>query len=143
MNPYLIAGALFAVIASYFYGRHDGSEIQAAAQLREERIATIVREEAMKGAAEQIAKITVVNKTIQGKLETVIREKTVYNDPRCVADPIGMSLINAAITNASKSAGDKQLPGTGSAGRPELRGGGQEAGGGERSVSPMSGSGSD
>ena len=141
MNPYLIAGALFAIIAAYFYGRHDGSEIQAAAQLREERIATIAREEAMKGAAEQIAKITVVNKTIQGKLETITRENTVYRD--CRADPIGMSLFNAAITNASKSAGDKKLPGASATGRPELRIGGQETGGSERSVSPMSGSGSD
>lgn len=141
MNPYFIALTLFAVIGAYFYGRHDGSEMQEAAQLREERIAVVVREEAMKGAAEQIAKITVVNKTIQGKLETTIRENTVYRD--CIADPIGMSLINAAIANSSKPAGDKQLPGSSTTGRPELRGGGQEVGGSQRSVSPMSGSGTE
>ncbi len=135
-NPYFILAAVLAIIGAYFYGRHDGEEIQQAAQLREERIAVVAREEAMKSAAEAISKISVTHKTIQGKLEREVRENTIYRD--CRVDDISLRLVNAAITNTPVPAGSEQLPGAGSSGRPDVRRSPPQVAGSGGAVSQMS-----
>lgn len=108
MNPYIIIAAGIALGGAYFYGRHDGAEIAEAAALREERVAQIATDAAARSAAAAIANITVVNKTITGRIEKEIHEKPVYRD--CRHDAIGLRLVNAALTGRADAADDRQLP---------------------------------
>lgn len=68
------------------------------------------RKEAEMGAADAISKIVVRNTTIQGRLETVIRDNPVYRD--CKHDDSGMRLINEALTGRAGPSGGGSVPGT-------------------------------
>jgi hypothetical protein len=112
MNPYLIGGAAIAFLlslgGSYLYGRHDGRQIEIAAQAREDQAIEKVRAAALEGAAEAISKIEVKRVTIRQQLDREIIEKPVYRDCRHTAD--GMRAINEARTGEVQPPPDRSLP---------------------------------
>ena len=108
INPWLILGAIAAILGAYFYGRHDGGEIAEAQQLRDKEVARQVFDQAQAAAAGEIAKIKVRNVTVQQTLEREIREKPVYRD--CRHSPDGLRSLNAALTGSEPADGG-ELPG--------------------------------
>ena len=90
MNPYLmLAGALAFCVSiggAYVKGRADGSDIEQASLLREERIATAARDEALRVAADAIQKIEIKNVTIRQTLEKEISAALPAEKP-CPQDP--------------------------------------------------------
>ena len=86
LNPWMILGVLMTVgtagTTGYLYGgKHMKNEIESDIA-REERIGQIAFANALSGAASQIAKIRVTNKTITQELEREIRFEPVYIDCR-------------------------------------------------------------
>lgn len=112
LNPYVLAGALIAIGASFFFGMKVGDDRAVARQEKQEELIRAVSEASQTAAAGEIAKIEVKNVTIRQQLETEVREKPVYRD--CTADQRVLGLINQAITG-TEPAGPGQLPGVGSA----------------------------
>ena len=145
-SPWAILGAVvtaFALlIGGYTYGRHDGKTLAEAAQLREERIATLTYEKAQKATAEEIAKLEIKHVTYQTRIERETREVPVYRSADCNHTDDGLRIINAALTNGAIAPGDSKLSEVlGSVGRPELRSNVGEAGegGGDLLQVPRSG----
>jgi len=138
MNPYLILAAVAAMLSAYFYGRHDGEAIIESKYLAVAIASRDAKDLAMEKAAQEIAKITVVNKTIQGKVETIVHEKTVYTT--CAHDVVGLSLVNAALTNSPVPPGDSKLPDADAPKRFEFRSDNAKVGGGVGGLLPLSGS---
>jgi hypothetical protein len=101
MNPYILGGAviafLLAVGGSYFFGRHDGRQIERAAQARVESVAAKVRDEVAGKVAQQISAIEVKHVTIRQAVERQILEKPVYRD--CAHDAGAFGLLNSALRN--------------------------------------------
>lgn len=85
--------------------RHGAQE---AAQAREDRARQETREAAQQGAADAIAQIKVVNTTIRGKTETIVRENVVYRD--CVNDARVVRNINAALAGRPEPAPEGIMP---------------------------------
>lgn len=107
MNPWAALAAVLlwvaSVTGSFFYGQHvKGAEDTAKAAEIKQAIED-TREVARQGAASEIAKIKVRNTTIQGKLETVVRDNPVYRD--CQLDAAGMRLVNQALTGKPDGTG--------------------------------------
>lgn len=114
IQGYLIAGiaGLALSVGAYLYGRHDGKQIEEARQLAEQAIVEKARDAMLRAAAEAIAGIDVVNKTIRQEVQREIVEKPVYRD--CRADPGIVRAINAAKTGRPEPPGDSELSGTSS-----------------------------
>jgi hypothetical protein len=106
------AGALASLLAfggGTVLGMGLGQDREFAKRAREESIVAKVSEQAQQGAANAIAALKPVNKTIVQKTQREITENVVYRDCRVPAD--GMRLANEAITGQRpQPAGDKQLP---------------------------------
>lgn len=103
----IIAGVLIwiASCGGCFYFGMDYKEAKVA----EIKLAiTETRKEAQLGAADAISKIVVRNTTIQGKIETVIRDNPVYRD--CKHDDRGLQLINEALTGRTGPTDSGSLP---------------------------------
>lgn len=100
MNPWVALGAVTlwvaSVAGSFFYGQSVGTDAEKVKQSEIKQAIEDTREQARQGAASEIAKIKVRNTTIQGRLQTVVRDNPVYRD--CQHDAAGMQLINEAIT---------------------------------------------
>lgn len=112
-NPWLILAALLALGAitggAYIKGRQDGADKVVAKQAREDEIRLETLQIAQLAAAEEIAKIQVVNRTIYAKATRQVIEKPVYRD--CVHDAATLSLLNSALTNTPvEPAGDSGVP---------------------------------
>jgi hypothetical protein len=124
MNPYIISAAIAALGLTNWYSydmgrKHMRNEIEAQESKVEKAIA-ITREQARLGAADAMAKLTVVHKTIQGRVEREIQTNTVYRD--CVHTDASLRDINAALRGPKDLAGSGlQLPATGGAAGPVLR----------------------
>ena len=114
MNPYLIIGFLLALAAAGAGGFRLGSDHEMAAKAREDKHITEAVEAANKASAEAIAKIKIVNKTIQNEVQREVQNNIVYRD--CKHSPDGLRLLNEAITG-SKPTGDSKLPRTDPVGR--------------------------
>jgi hypothetical protein len=103
LNPYAILGGSLAVLlaigGSYIYGRHDGRAIEYAKQAKVEAVAQRIRDEVALKTAEQIAAIQIRHTTIRQKVETEIRENTVYRDCRHSDD--ALRLLNSALENSA------------------------------------------
>jgi hypothetical protein len=59
--------------------------------------------------ARSIARIEIKNTTIQGRVQTIVRENIVYRD--CRHAPGGLRDVNEALTGRAEPAGDGKLPG--------------------------------
>jgi hypothetical protein len=114
MNPYLLLAAVLAWGASaggaFLYGQHVGAEHELATQTRLDQNTRDTREASQKGAAEAIAKLKPVNRTVVQKTEKEIHENTVYADCRVPAS--GVRFANEAITGRpAEPAGGVVVPG--------------------------------
>lgn len=113
MNPTVIFAAVIlwgaSVAGSFFYGQGIGKDGEIAAQAKLNKAITDTREAARLGAADEIAKIKVRHTTVQGRVETTIRDNPVYRD--CVHSPGGLQLINEALTGRSGPTGGSELSG--------------------------------
>lgn len=107
MNPYLVIAALLAVLAAGAGGFKLGADHEVAAKARENEHVTAAIEAASTAAAHAIAKIKVVNTTIQNEVQHEIRTNTVYAD--CHNSAGGLRSINEALSGA-KPVGDSKLP---------------------------------
>jgi hypothetical protein len=110
-NPWIIAGALCALLGvgtgGYLKGRSDGKSVVIAAQAKEESVRLETLQLAQLAAAEEIAKIQVVNRTVYAKATHEVIERPVYRD--CVHSPDGLRAVNAAL-GGSLTAGEGELP---------------------------------
>lgn len=117
----LVAGiaAVFAVAAiggAYYAGLNAGRDNCQAGVEREDRMVAAAGDKAASAAAEAIKQIKVSNVTIRQKLETEIRERTVFRD--CRSGPTAVGLYNSAIPGAAASqpaAARSELPASGAA----------------------------
>lgn len=96
------------LVAAYAKGRSDGGEIEAAAQLREEKASALAVASTERAIAAGLARIEVRHTTIRQTLEREIHEKTVYRDCRHSAD--GLRAVNAALGSGTVGAGGGELP---------------------------------
>lgn len=114
MNPYAILAIVVlwggSVGGAFLYGSGVGKDGEIANQAKINQAIIDTREAAQLGAADAIAKIKVTHKTIQGRVETTIRDNPVYRD--CLHSDSGLRLINEAITGKSQPASDSKLPRT-------------------------------
>lgn len=110
--PYLLLGALLAVLASggggYWLGRQDGRALEAGEARKVVAAVEAARAAMTEAAAGAIAGIEITNKTIRERTETVTREVPIYRE--CRHDPSGLQSINAALAGPAAGAGDRELP---------------------------------
>jgi hypothetical protein len=93
----------------FWYGTTVGRDGQIAKQNAVDEAVKETRRIAMKGAADAISKIVVRNTTVQGRVETIVRDNPVYRD--CVHGPDQLRNINEALTGRAGSAGGGGVPG--------------------------------
>lgn len=114
MNLYLILGLVIAWGASvggaFLYGTGVGADQTIATQAKVDQAIRDTREAAQQGAADAIAQLKPVNKTIVQRTQREITENVVYRD--CRVPAAGLQLANEAITGqrAPEPARDQQLP---------------------------------
>ncbi len=111
-NPYVAlaggAAVVAAIVGSFFYGMDLGADRAFAQQKRTEQIVADAGEAARRAAAEEIAKIKVVNQTTRQVLE---RETRIVPDyTACRNSPDGLRAINGALENRPIGAGDRVVP---------------------------------
>ena len=113
MNPWVIIGAgifwVLSVGGAYVKGQTTGANRVIAQQVAVDQAVRDTRAAAQQGAADAIAQIKIVNTTIRGKTETIVRENRVYAD--CVNDAGVLRNINQALTRrAPEPAGSVVVP---------------------------------
>lgn len=114
LNPWLMLGASLVAVGAmsgaYVKGRSDGKAVIVAKQAREDQIRFETLQLAQQAAAEEIARIQVVNRTIYAKATHEIVEKPVYRD--CRHDAGALGLLNDALTNTepAEPANDRSVP---------------------------------
>ncbi len=117
MNPYLIVGALVLLGSAYAYGRHDGKQIEIAAQAKAEKFAQEAADAATGAAVRAIGKIKIQQTTIRQELEREIR--MLPSDGKCDL-PVGVfDTLNQAITGEVRDRAG--VPGTDAAAGPAVR----------------------
>lgn len=85
-------------------GRGDGRAIEFAERATLEEVARVARDAAMDAAAEKIAKIQVVNKTIYQRATREVLKEPMYRD--CLHSADGLRAVNQALTAGAESAGE-------------------------------------
>lgn len=99
MNPWAALAAMVIWVASiggsYWYGNSVGKDSEIAGQAKIKQAIEDTRKVVQQGVAREIAKIKIKHTTIQGKLETVVRDNPVYRD--CRHDPGTLRLLNDAL----------------------------------------------
>ncbi len=113
MNPYaLLAGVVLwgaSVGGAFWYGTSTGRDGEIAKRAAVDQAVADTRKLAMEGAADAISKIQVRNTTVQGRVETIVRDNPVYRD--CVHPADVMRNINEALTGRPGPSGDGGVPG--------------------------------
>lgn len=115
MIQYAILAALLAFGAGSWFGMGIGEDREFAKRAREDAIVEGVKAAAIQGAAEAIAKNKPRNVTIRQETEREIRTEIQYRD--CRHSALSVRNINEALTGKQEPAGDRKLPGTGTADR--------------------------
>ncbi len=113
LNPWFFLGSLalavFTGLTGYVRGQVVGADRVIAKQVAVDQAIRDTRAAAQQGAADAIAQIKIVNTTIRGKTETIVREDVRYRD--CVNDTRVLRNINAALTGrAAEPAGGLVVP---------------------------------
>lgn len=107
MNPWVGLAAVLLWVASvggsYWYGTGVGKDAEVVKQSEIKQAIEDTREKARQGAAIEIAKIKVRNTTIQGKVETIVRDNPVYRDCRHSDD--AFRLLNESLTGKASGLG--------------------------------------
>jgi phosphoribosylaminoimidazole-succinocarboxamide synthase len=114
MNPYIIIACLVASIGAGAGGFKLGADHEVAAQAREQSHIAEAVDAANNASAQAIAKIKVINQTIQNEVQREVQNNIVYRD--CKHSPDGMRLLNQALTG-DKPTGDGKLPKADATGR--------------------------
>lgn len=113
-SPWLILATVLvfggAVSGAYVKGGRDAVNREAAQAAREEKIARIAYENGQRAAAEEVAKIKVVNKTFRETLEKEIFHDPVYST--CEHSDSTFSLLNRHLQGPPGGpVGDSELSG--------------------------------
>jgi hypothetical protein len=112
INPWVLLAIGLAWVASvtgaFFYGRDTGIDHAVAEQTEDTALIEQAADAAQRAAAEEIAKIKVINQVNRQVLEREIVEKPVYRECANTAD--GLRAINAALEDQPLAAGDRKLP---------------------------------
>ena len=99
-----------SIVVSHLYGIRVGStnEVNKANEIK----AAIedARTKMQEAAADEIAKITVRNTTIQGRVQTIIKDNPVYRD--CNHDDATIRMLNETITGSGSKPSESGLPAT-------------------------------
>lgn len=105
MNSYALLGACALVVGAFFYGQHVGKTSEALDNAEKQALIAAAAAQSREAAAEEIAKIKIVNRTVNQK---VIHETTkeIYNDPACRIPASGVHTANQAITGQLTGAGE-------------------------------------
>ncbi len=106
--PYLVIAFLLATGGAYLKGRGDGTDLAEGQQAKEDRIALVAHEAALRVTGQAIAGIEVKNTTIRQSVEKEIHEKTIYAE--CSHSAVGLQLVNAALTGRTEPLSRGQLP---------------------------------
>lgn len=108
MNKLMIAVMVWivSVVIALLSGLHLGARNEKLKNDELKAIAEEAGKAAQKGAAIEISKIRVRNTTIQGRMQTVVRDNPVYRD--CVHDAHGLQNINEALSG--RDSGDSSVP---------------------------------
>lgn len=101
--------AFVLIVSAFFYGQKVGADGQVAEQAVIDKAIADTRQAALEGAADAIAKIKVRNTTIQGRVDTIIKENPVYGD--CKHTPESLRLLNEALTGRPGPTGSSGMPG--------------------------------
>lgn len=112
MNPWIV---LLAVLAVGSGGFKLGVDHELAQQSREEKLLNKAEKAMTDKAVDAIAALRPKYTTIQGKLEKQIETNTVYRD--CKLDPIGLQLVNEALTSGTQTAPPSKLSKTDETGK--------------------------
>lgn len=96
------------VVGVKAFGMGENKCLAAAA--KSEKLMLETRELAQQGAAEAIAKLIPVNRTIVQKVQHEIQTNTVYAE--CKHTPGGLLRINEALTGRANPASGSELPRT-------------------------------
>lgn len=99
------------MLATHGTAFYLGQRTELASQLEQDKKAEALVAKISEANAHAIAKIRPVYKTVQGKVETQIRENTIYRD--CEHTPDGLRLVNEALTlgNSGVQAGHNSIAG--------------------------------
>lgn len=109
MNPWFLVGWAISLAGAFFYGTGVGQDREIAKQAAVEDSVRATREAAAQGVAGEIAKLKPQNTIIRGRVETIVRENTVYRD--CRHTPDGLRVLNEALTGRAQPASDSAVPG--------------------------------
>ena len=109
MNPYAICVACALVVGAFFYGQHIGKTSVALDNAEKQALIDAAAAQSREAAAEEIAKIKIVNRTVNQKVIHEITENHVYSDCRVPAS--GVHTANQAITGQLASGGELPAPG--------------------------------
>jgi hypothetical protein len=110
-NPWVLLSAFGALVAASATGFVVGSRYERAEHLEAQQLIQQAADAFDAKAAERIAQIRPVHKTIQNKLQETVRENTVYRD--CLVDPVTRRLLDAARENRAVGAVEDSVSGAG------------------------------
>jgi len=102
----VLLGLVVSIASAFASGAWTGKEYAEGRAAQAAQLIADTREQAMRGAAEAIAKNKPVHQHIKQVLEREIR--TVPDYSRCVHSPDGLRSVNAALEN--KPIGDSVVP---------------------------------
>lgn len=108
LNPWFLLAMLLALAGSFLYGMNVGRDRAEAKQAQREQLIEDVREAAQQSAAQEIAKIKIVNQTHRQVLEREIRN---VPSGSCVLSPDGVRALNEILTGRAQPADRGELPG--------------------------------
>lgn len=106
MNPYAILVACALVVGAFFYGQHVGKTSDALDNAEKQALIDATAAKGREAAAEEIAKIKIVNRTVNQKVIHETTSNPIYVDCRVPAS--GVHTANQAITG--QLAGGGELP---------------------------------
>jgi hypothetical protein len=97
-----------SIASSAWVGFDYGTNNEIAKQAKLEQAIEAATKAAIKGAAIEIAKIRVRNTTIQGRVQTIVKDNPVYRD--CSHDDATLRMLNDTITGVQRESSDSSLP---------------------------------
>lgn len=116
MNPlygYIAIAWLLTLGGAGWYGMSLGEDRVEARVAKTNELIAAVEARAQLGAANAIAANKPVHRTIQSKVETIVKEVPVYRD--CVTTPDVVGLLDASRA-LSTAPGDRSVPAVGAGG---------------------------